>query len=316
MQPLDSGSVRTEVVLGSILAGNLINLLLHGVLTVQLYLYYLAFQNDSTWTKAAVYTVYILETIQAVGLGIIQILIIVGGNPLPARFGLGVYWTSHEYIWAIQALLITVIGGLVPFIAQCIYAHRIRIITQGKAVPNLIISLSTLQLFAAILTVTMSAQISDMIVLVLWSVFNVVNDLIIAFVMVRSLSKEKLLSNYTRSKVIRLVRLIIATGSLTVAVNILALVSLAIDASIFGWIGTAAVIFMPKVYANSILVMLNNRMTVRNSREVTPLALISINALNTLVTTDHQIDSENSRDESFSTSGVAGLESAKSYGTS
>ncbi|KIL71238.1 hypothetical protein M378DRAFT_6055 [Amanita muscaria Koide BX008] len=289
--PAPSGSVLTEIVLASIFAANLINWLLHGVLTVQLYLYYLAFPNDGTWTKVAVYTVYILETTQAIGIGIIQILIIVGGGPLPSRFGLGFYWTSHEYIWATQALLITLVGGLVPFIAQCIYAHRIRIITQGKAIPNLITALATLQFFAAILTVTMSAQISDLVVLVLWSVLNVVNDIIIAFVMVRSLSKEEPISNYTRSKVIRLVRLIIATGSLTVAVNILALVSLAIN-----------------VYANSILVMLNNRITVRNSREVTPLAMISINTLSTLVITDHRIGSSGpvtSRDEvSFSTSGA------------
>ncbi|KAM6498908.1 hypothetical protein JOM56_006856 [Amanita muscaria] len=306
--PAPSGSVLTEIVLASIFAANLINWLLHGVLTVQLYLYYLAFPNDGTWTKVAVYTVYILETTQAIGIGIIQLLIIVGGGPLPSRFGLGFYWTSHEYIWATQALLITLVGGLVPFIAQCIYAHRIRIITQGKAIPNLITALATFQLFAAILTVAMSAQILDVIVLVLWSVLNVVNDIIIAFVMVRSLSKEEPLSNYTRSKVIRLVRLIIATGSLTVAVNILALVSLAINACIFGWIGTAAVIFMPKVYANSILVMLNNRMTVRNSRDV-PLAMISISTLSAPVITDHRIGSSGSatsRDEvSFSTSAAA-----------
>ncbi|KIL71228.1 hypothetical protein M378DRAFT_154729 [Amanita muscaria Koide BX008] len=56
-------------------------------------LYYRAFPNDRTWIKIVVYTAYILETVHAIGLGIM-------------------YWTSIDYKWATQALLIDLIGGM------------------------------------------------------------------------------------------------------------------------------------------------------------------------------------------------------------
>ncbi|KIL71292.1 hypothetical protein M378DRAFT_65283, partial [Amanita muscaria Koide BX008] len=107
--------------------GNLINWLLHGVLTVQVYLYYLAFPNDRKWTKAAVYAVYILETIQVIGLGITLLMIATTVSVNPA-----------------SAILLSLCNELiflvVPLIAQGIYAHRIRIITRRKVIPGLIIT--------------------------------------------------------------------------------------------------------------------------------------------------------------------------------
>ncbi|KAM6498916.1 hypothetical protein JOM56_006864 [Amanita muscaria] len=241
-------------------------------------LYYRAFPNDRTWTKIVVYTAYILETVHAIGLGIMLLLIIVGGDPYAGTFTY--YWTSIDYKWATQALLIDLIGGMVPLIAQCVYAHRIRIITQRKAMPMLITALAILQLIAAIAV----AIIPEMVLLMLWfwTGINVANDLIIAFIMVRSES----LSYHTKSKVIRLVHLIIATGSLTVAANFLSFVLLLFSTYMTStWISMAILIFVPKLYTNSMLVMLNNRMTIGD-----PTAnMISINALSTLVIDDHHI---------------------------
>ncbi|KAM6493084.1 hypothetical protein JOM56_011218 [Amanita muscaria] len=227
-------------------------------------LYYLAFPNDKTRTKAVVYTAYILETVHVIGLGIILLLIVAGGS---AYAGPYIFDPSLDYRWSIQALLINLVGGLLPLIAQGFYARRIRIITQKN--------LAVLQLFAAILT----AVISAMILIWLWIGLTVINDLIITFMMVRSLLKEKPLSNDTKSKIVRLVRLIIATGLLT-----------------------AILMFIPKLYGNSILVMMNNRMTIRNPRDVTP-NMISINTLSrvsTIVIAGYSTgtsDSATSRDE-------------------
>ncbi|KAM6498878.1 hypothetical protein JOM56_006826 [Amanita muscaria] len=282
MLPISYSDARTIIV--SLGVGNLINWLLHGALTVQVYLYYLAFPNDRKWTKAAVYAVYILETIQVIGLGITLLMIVttVSGNP-----------------------------ALVPLIAQCIYAHRIRIITRRKVMPGLIITLAILQPFAAI-AIAITPAYTSIITLVVWVGLNVVNDLIIGFVMVRSLSKKRSLSDYTRLKVIRLIHLIIATGSLTVAANSISLFSLlgfrfpsnlAFDYPLNPWTGdliaTPVLFFMPKLYANSILVMLNNRMAIRDSRNTTP-NMMSTNVVSTLVINDHQIrpsGSAMSRDE-------------------
>ncbi|KIL64633.1 hypothetical protein M378DRAFT_24495 [Amanita muscaria Koide BX008] len=297
------------VTVAALVVGNLVNWLLHGVLTLQICLcpfvqsstpvsyqladlYYLAFPNDKTWTKTVVYTAYILETVQVIGLGVILLLIVAGGSSYAGPFILD---PSLDYRWTIQALLMNLVGGLLPFIAQGVYAHRIQIITQRKVIPRLAI----LQLSAAIIT----AVISAMILIWLWIGLTVINDLIITFMMVRSLLKEKPLSNDTKSKVIRLVRLIIATGLLTVTANILSFTFLLLDPyRATDSIGIAILIFIPKLYGNSILVMMNNRMTIRNSRDVTP-NMISINALSrvsTLVIADHSTgtsDSATPRDE-------------------
>ncbi|KIL53918.1 hypothetical protein M378DRAFT_174524, partial [Amanita muscaria Koide BX008] len=248
----------TQATIFSLGAGNLINWLLHGVLTVQVYLYYLAFPNDRKWTKAAVYTVYILETIQVIGLGIALLVIAatLSGDPESVP---SFYWAMTAAIWVAQTLLTTLVGSLVPLIAQCIYAHRIRIITRRKVMPGLIITLAILQLVAAV-AITMTPPYTSMIALTVWAGLNVVNDLIIAFIMVRSLWKNNALSHSTRLKVIRLIHLVIATGSLTVAANLICLFSLLafrfpsnriFNYPLKSWkgdlIATPVVLFMPKL---------------------------------------------------------------------
>ncbi|KAM6489245.1 hypothetical protein JOM56_015296 [Amanita muscaria] len=297
MPPVFYSDAQTIIV--SLGVGNLINWLLHGVLTVQVYLYYLAFPNDRKWTKAAVYTVYILETIQVIGLGIALLMIAatVSGDPEAVP---SFYWAMNAASWFAQALLTTLVGSLVPLIAQSIYAHRIRIITRRKVMPGLIITLAILQLFAAV-AITVTPPYRSVITIAVWAGLNVVNDLIIAFIMVRSLWKNKALSGYTRSRVIRLIHLVIATGSLTVAANLICLFSLLafrfpsnliFDYPLNSWkgdlIATPVLFFMPKLYANSILVMLNNRMAIKDSRNATP-NMMSTNVVSTLVIGDHQI---------------------------
>ncbi|KIL71294.1 hypothetical protein M378DRAFT_6089 [Amanita muscaria Koide BX008] len=185
---------------------------------------------------------------------------------------------------------------------------------------------------------TIAPSYTSIIPFAVWAGLNAVNDLIIAFVMVRSLWKNKALSDYTRSKVIRLIHLVIATGSLTgehdypkvsshlheksVAANFISLFSilkfrsssnLAFNYPLNSWRGDLVAMpvlfFTPKLYANSILVMLNNRMAIRDSRSATP-NMMSTNVVSTLVIGDHQIrpsGSAMSRDEvpfSSSTSAI------------
>ncbi|KIL57224.1 hypothetical protein M378DRAFT_399775 [Amanita muscaria Koide BX008] len=97
---------------------------------------------------------------------------------------------------------------------------------QKKAVSRLIFALAFLQLCAAILCMEV------------WTSLNVVNDTIIAFTMVRSLLNERPLYNYTKSRIARLVRLIIATGLLAIVANLISLAFLVLpDRS--GWFATA-----------------------------------------------------------------------------
>ncbi|PFH48145.1 hypothetical protein AMATHDRAFT_107132, partial [Amanita thiersii Skay4041] len=46
--------------------GNLLNWWLFGALSVQIYLYYLAFPKDRIWNKVIVYTIYFLEVVHTI----------------------------------------------------------------------------------------------------------------------------------------------------------------------------------------------------------------------------------------------------------
>ncbi|KIL55243.1 hypothetical protein M378DRAFT_134226, partial [Amanita muscaria Koide BX008] len=108
-------------------------------------------------------------------------------------------------------------GGLVPLIAQFIYAHRIQILTQKKVIPHIIRVLTIIQFFVAMLSCVFSQG-----VLGWWCLFTGIIDIIIASLMTRSLLKDNILSPSTRLRIIRLVHLIIATGSLTTFFNFIA----------------------------------------------------------------------------------------------
>lgn len=147
---------------------------------------------------------------------------------------------------------------------------------QKKAVSKLIFALAFLQLCAAILCMEV------LVMSLAWTALNVVNDTIIAFTIVRSLLNERPLYNYTRSRLVRLVRLIIATGLLTIVANLISLAFLVLPRR-SGWFATAMLVFMPKLYANSILVMLNNRKATRNWRNTMTNNKRSTNVFSTLI---------------------------------
>ncbi|KAF8671557.1 hypothetical protein AX14_005679, partial [Amanita brunnescens Koide BX004] len=80
----------------SILAGNVINLLLYGVLTVQLYLYYISFPRDPWLLKMVVYLIYVIETVCTILL----------------TYDLGNYTLSIESTWTISLIVIPAGGGI------------------------------------------------------------------------------------------------------------------------------------------------------------------------------------------------------------
>ncbi|KIL57222.1 hypothetical protein M378DRAFT_88183 [Amanita muscaria Koide BX008] len=112
---------------------NLFNWLLYGVLTVQLYLYYLAFPNDRAWTKAAVYTVYVLETIQVIGLSSVLLSLIVTDDFSShdswlsfASFPSGVPFNGAglDHALLVHVLLVDFVGGLCLLISAAYSVFR------------------------------------------------------------------------------------------------------------------------------------------------------------------------------------------------
>jgi len=237
--------------------GNLINWFLYGVLTVQLYLYYVAFPHDRALYKAVVYVVYFLESVHSIGLAAgLSIMMI---NPM-------------EKSANITIILLTITGGLMSMISQCLYAFRIRSITEMLIIPVFIVVLAIVQMGAAIAALIATPNYP----FYAWIGLTVINDVLIAVVMVRALSGHRSPSYHTEWKTMRLIRLVVETGCATATVDLLALLFVAFQPTI-GDVYTAPLIILSKVYANSIMVLLNNRMTIIGSRNLpAPIKTIEI----------------------------------------
>jgi len=217
---------------------------------VQLYLYYVAFPHDRAIHKAVVWIVYFLESVHSIGLGIGLSIMMVNMN-------------SSSLVMMI--VLMIIIGSLVALIAQCLYAHRIHAITEMTIIPLVIVALAILQVAAAVAALVAMPVFP----IYIWIGLTMVNDTIIAIVMVRALASNGTFSRQTAWKTTQLVRLIVETGVAIAIVNLLSLIFVAIMGSI-GDVYSAPLIIISKVYANSILVLLNNRMSIAGSRNVPP----------------------------------------------
>jgi len=213
-------------------------------------LYYLAFPHDRTIYKAIVGIVYFLESVHSIGLGAGLSIMMVNMN-------------SSSLI--IMIILMIIIGSLVALIAQCLYAHRIYAITDMTVIPLGIVVLAILQVAAAVA----SLIAMPVFPIYIWIGLTMVNDLVIAVVMVRALANNGSFSQQTVWKTTRLIRIIVETGVATAFVNFLTLLFVAIMGQI-GDVYSAPMIIISQVYANSILVLLNNRMSIAGSRNAPP----------------------------------------------
>ncbi|KAF8650598.1 hypothetical protein AX14_008590, partial [Amanita brunnescens Koide BX004] len=187
----------------SLFTGNVINLVLYGALTVQLYLYYISFPQDPCLLKTVVYLIYVIETVCTVLL----------------TYDLEHYMRSIESAWTISLIVIPAGGGIVAFLVQATYAYRVRVLSQLKYVSWCIIAIIGGSLgFVMALAPSGAVNVFDpafQLIQIVWTSFSLGIDATIAGIMIWSLTKNKILSKQLKFKVTRLIYLIIGTGSLT-----------------------------------------------------------------------------------------------------
>ncbi|KAJ7113870.1 hypothetical protein C8R44DRAFT_795884 [Mycena epipterygia] len=246
----------------------IIALLLHwglfGTLSVQIYLYYQAFPNDRPSTKCLVYTVYAIEFVQTILLTY-DIFMVFG-----YAFGDFSALTKIYFDW----LTIPMLSGLVAFIGQSFYAFRVSVLSKSRIIPWLIVVISLTSSVGAFITGAFALEAGNLVNLNnrrtsvavgVWAGASALNDVIIAGWMTYYLSKQSSGFRQTRILVSKLIRLIIETGSLTAVV---AVVGLTLFYAFPGRVYyTAVVAILPKLYANSILVVLNARFYIVGGRE-------------------------------------------------
>ncbi|KAJ7364489.1 hypothetical protein DFH08DRAFT_950064 [Mycena albidolilacea] len=141
MDPASAAPLIVQVA-GPLVLPNLFHWGLFGVLSVQVYFYYMAFPKDPWATKCLVYTVYTLLVVETVLLT----------NDAFKRFGYG--FADFEALLAndLGWFEIPVMSGLIALVGQSFYAYRIHVLSKSWWIPLLIVAMSLTSTVGAILT--------------------------------------------------------------------------------------------------------------------------------------------------------------------
>ncbi|KAF9522325.1 hypothetical protein CPB83DRAFT_864613 [Crepidotus variabilis] len=244
---------------GPLLLGHLLNWFLFGLLSLQIYIYYLSFPDDSLSSQALSYGVYLFELAQTIILTQAAFRVFAQGyGNLHILDEVGTNWLSAP-----------IMGGIVAFVAQAFYARRIWILSKSIMVPLIILLLATISLAGAIalgVAAKLAASVGKFvgtesrvlsIVTGIWNGGSCLCDILIATSMTVYLTRRNSSIPRTRQLVKRIIRLTIETGTLTAVVALLNLILALLPNHptyyrvVAGCLG--------KLYANSMMAVFNNR---------------------------------------------------------
>jgi len=234
------------------LIGVVLNMMLYGVVFIQMFTYYQRYPNDIAWIRYFMLYLFIVETVNVfVEFGIVY-------EPLILNYG--------QQVGAIPKLLPgdSILIAIVSAPIQLFTAWRISVITGSFILPGLIALLS-LGSFGAGITVStlvsMNPHFRDFgnftVEVIVWLVLSAVCDIVIAIGMTHALYTRKTGLSDVDGKINRIIRLTVETGSLT-AVAALA------DVMFFLVFPNTAANFivdfpLSALYTCSLLAMLNSR---------------------------------------------------------
>ncbi|KAI0253262.1 hypothetical protein BJV78DRAFT_1281075 [Lactifluus subvellereus] len=247
---------------GPILIGNLLGWLLIGVLTVQLYVYYLSFPRDSWQTKSTVYGLYLLEIAQTV------VATNVAWSTLCAGWGNPRVLVHTSWGFA----MIPVVNGAIAGWVQLFFALRIWVLGKNpfwKAVTVAISIISVAQGAAAVTASTKYVFINNLnkvsVVVPMVCIHlggGVIADTLIAVSMVYLLTaaKKSTWSKAANKRVTQLIRITVETG-------VLSAVAASVDLGLFlclrNNVHFTFAAALSKLYSNALMMSLNSRAALR-----------------------------------------------------
>ncbi|TFK33883.1 hypothetical protein BDQ12DRAFT_637076 [Crucibulum laeve] len=263
MESQATSNVPVVILSGPLIIGYILNWGLYGVLSTQVYLYYLAFPNDRLYAKALVYGTYTLEALQSILIA----------HDAFKTFGQGFgdfnALDSVQFLW----LTIPVISGIATCLVQFFYAYRISVISQTKLTAIIISVMSIGAWVASILAGVLAvkggtlAKLDSSAVRTaqgVWGGLSAACDIIISACMSYELSRRDTGFSPTQALLTRIVRLVVGTGILTALMDIANLILFnAISQPAYSMTSGA---ILGKIYANSMMVVLNNRIEIVGGR--------------------------------------------------
>ncbi|KAK0236470.1 hypothetical protein EDD85DRAFT_954338 [Armillaria nabsnona] len=262
-QPVPTG-YPIEQLTGPFIVGCLLNWGLFGTLSVQLYLYYLAFPNDRRLLKYLVYGIYVIESVQT----------ILVAHDMFATFGYGFgdidALTRMNFLWLTVPIMSAVAAG----VGQVFYAYRIFVLSKSRITPIFIICVSLTSSVSAMIIGIYAFQAGDLtkmnnrkmqITAGIWCGAAALCDILIAICMTYYLMRST--SNFRRTRLLitRIIRLTIETGSVTAVVALLSFILFIVFPHQTFYITPG--ILLPKLYANTVYMVLNSRIRVIGGRD-------------------------------------------------
>ncbi|KLO19187.1 hypothetical protein SCHPADRAFT_78609 [Schizopora paradoxa] len=238
-----------------LLLGYLFNWGLYGVLSCQVYIYYVAFPSDKRLSKCLVYGIYLIETIQTI---------------LITHEAFDEYAKGFGNLDALDAqglkpIAVPIFTGIVSCTVQMYYGRRLAIVSGSRLLGLTVAVVALIQGSAAITQGVQAYLLKQFSVLAtkafvsctIWLAGSALCDVIIAVCMTYVLLDTRSGIPTTRALISRVVRLVIETGCLTALAAI-------VDLTLFlvlpgrSYHGTVALV-LAKLYSNSLLVIFNNR---------------------------------------------------------
>ncbi|KAJ7580073.1 hypothetical protein C8J56DRAFT_962171 [Mycena floridula] len=235
--------------------GNVLNFWLLGILTVQAYYYYINFgRSDVKRIRfVAVFTVLLEFTQTCLVFSDAFVLFC-------QRWGDPTVLLRSGLIWVYIPLL----GSTMSFVAQLFWAWRLRLLTQAIWLPLLIITFSLTQFIAAFIGGIAGRTIEDVTKLAIefkpisiWVAGTAIADIIIVVAMLYFFNKNRSSFAGTSAVLSKVLFLTIETGMCCATVAILDLVMYLVWQN-ENWHICASIV-LSKVYANSLLLVLNSR---------------------------------------------------------
>ncbi|THH32213.1 hypothetical protein EUX98_g1998 [Antrodiella citrinella] len=240
------------LVTGPVLFAHLFNWGLFGVLSVQVYLYYIAFPSDHRGLKCVVAAIFLLEVTQTVLLthDAFRVYASGWGNAIELN-SIGLYWLN-----------IPVLSGFISALTQLFYAWRIRILSRSYYAAGAICTVAIVQgvieiydgvicLQAGSLSKLPQSEASK--VFVVWLAMSCACDVMITGSMFFYLQRAKkaILVKKTSNLLTRLIALTVETGLLSCTVQLTALICFVVADQTLLY--TAPVSVTSKLYSNSLL---------------------------------------------------------------
>ncbi|PPQ93760.1 hypothetical protein CVT25_008140, partial [Psilocybe cyanescens] len=238
-----------------------------GVLVTQTYGYYLAFPKDRLLAMTLVYGMLVLETMQT---ALVSHDVFVA---FASQFGDSAAIDSIRNHW----FSIPVCGGISGGIVEFFFAYRIWIMSEknSRGAPLIICTLALASIVSALISARAFFHARKFSTLLnnddnsgsfassqVWNGVGAVCDISISLCMPYYLMRHGTGLRQTHIMIVKLVRLLIETGGLTAIFAILHLCLYFANASAFIVPGLT----VSKIYANTMLFILNNRMRIVDGR--------------------------------------------------